>query len=71
MIPVRVRVDGNLCDGHALCAALAGDVYEVNETNGRNEMGEFEVPERLRDSARRGAAACPERAISIDDVRHG
>jgi ferredoxin len=60
-------VDGLRCEGHALCAALAGDVYEVNENDGRNEMGEFDVPDALGAIARQGAAACPERAISLDE----
>lgn len=68
MSGVRIRVDAGRCDGHALCAALAGDVYRVNESDGRNEMGEFELPPALLDSARRGAAACPERAITIDGL---
>lgn len=59
-------MDADRCDGHALCAALAADVYEVDDDTGRNAMGEFEAPERLRASAVRGANACPERAISIE-----
>jgi ferredoxin len=63
---VRIRVDASRCDGHALCAALAGEVYEVDEETGRNDMGEFEAPEELRTSAARGANACPERAITVE-----
>jgi ferredoxin len=63
---MRIIVDGARCDGHGLCAALAGDVYVVNELTGHNEMAEVEVAEPLRGSAERGAAACPERAIRIE-----
>ncbi|MBT2212477.1 ferredoxin [Actinomadura sp. NEAU-AAG7] len=61
---MRVRVDQGRCLGHGLCEALAGDVYQVTET-GYNEMGEFEVVDALRDVARKGASACPERAIAV------
>lgn len=61
---MRVRVDPNLCSGHARCAALAPEVY-VLDPDGYNRMGEFEVAEGLEDRARLGADACPERAITI------
>lgn len=60
-----IRVDGERCDGHGLCQALAGRVYQIDEDTGVNEMGEFEIADTLRDEARRGAAACPERAIDV------
>jgi ferredoxin len=66
---VRVRVDADRCMGHGMCAALVGEVYEVNEDTGFNEMGEFELPEPARAKALRGVSACPERAIAVlDDV---
>ena len=63
---MRITVDPRSCDGHALCAALAEEVYRVNEDTGRNEMGRFEVTEALREAAVRGAGACPERAITVE-----
>lgn len=63
---MRIHVDTQACDGHALCHALAEEVYQVNEDTGRNEMGPFEVPEGLREAAIRGADACPERAIVVE-----
>ena len=63
-----IRVDATACDGHALCAAMAERVYAVDEDTGRNQMGEFEVAEALRPDALRGAAACPERAITVEPL---
>jgi ferredoxin len=69
---VRVRVDPDRCMGHGMCAALVGEVYQVNEDSGFNEMGEFELPETARATALRGVSACPERAIAVlDDVPAG
>jgi ferredoxin len=61
---VRIQVDGNVCMGHAMCNALAPEVYEVDDT-GFNRMGDFEVGADARPAAARGAQACPERAITL------
>jgi ferredoxin len=45
---------------------VAPDVYELN-SDGFNEMAETEVSLGREDQARRGARACPERAIAILD----
>ncbi|HZP29757.1 MAG TPA: ferredoxin [Acidimicrobiia bacterium] len=63
---MRVRVDTDLCTGHALCAAQAPDVYVLDEL-GYNCTGTAEVPPELEDRARRGALCCPEGAITIED----
>jgi ferredoxin len=51
--------------GHGMCAALAPEVYRVNEDSGFNEMGEFEEPPERREPVLRGVSACPERAITV------
>jgi ferredoxin len=51
--------------GHGMCAALAPDVFRVDQESGMNQMGEFEVGDDRAAEARRGAAACPERAIDV------
>lgn len=61
---MKAAVDRNLCQGHAMCNALAPEVYEVND-DGFNEMGVFAVPVGREAAAARGAGACPERAITI------
>ena len=63
---MKGSVDEGLCMGHGMCAALAPGVYEVSEL-GTNEMGDFEVPPGAETAARRGARACPERAIVLDE----
>jgi ferredoxin len=61
---VKIVVDSGLCSGHARCNAVAPELYEL-DSNGYCSIGELDVPAALEHQAREGAAACPERAISI------
>jgi ferredoxin len=61
---MRISVDADACTGHARCMSTAPEVYVLDEL-GFNRMGTFEVTPGLEDHARRGAAACPERAIAV------
>lgn len=61
---MRIIVDHAKCSGHARCIAVAPRVYELND-DGYNVMPETVVPPELEAEARKGAAACPERAITI------
>jgi ferredoxin len=61
---MKIIVDCDRCQGHALCAAQAPDVYELDE-QGYNSMGEFTVKPGQEDAAIEGANWCPEEAITI------
>ncbi|MFF2963981.1 ferredoxin [Streptomyces sp. NPDC057963] len=61
---MRIKVDSERCMGHAMCNALAPEVYTVTD-DGFNEMPEFEVAADRRAAALRGASACPERIIAV------
>lgn len=63
-MPAKVLVDFNKCTGHARCAIVAPEVYELDD-NGFNDMGAFTVAEGQDGAARRGARSCPERAITF------
>lgn len=62
---MKVRVDKELCNGHARCYAIAADVYEIDDL-GYCAITELSVPAGLEASAENGAAACPERAITVE-----
>lgn len=64
---LKVKVDTGLCSGHARCAAVAGDVYRLDDDGYCISDGDI-VPQDLEMSARRGARACPERAIELIEV---
>jgi ferredoxin len=64
---MRVRVERARCQGHARCWVEAGAVYLL-DADGYSAVDEAEVTAALEEAARRGAAACPERAITITEV---
>jgi ferredoxin len=61
---MKVILDRPKCVGHARCAAVAPEVYDLDE-NGYLAAEEKTVSEDVRSQAIRGMRACPERAISI------
>lgn len=61
---MKVHVDSDSCVGHGQCAANGPDVYILDEMGYAVSPGE-DIPDELAEQARRGAAACPERAISV------
>ena len=63
---MRIRVDTELCTGHALCAGQAPDVYVLDEL-GYNRTEIDDLPPELWEQARRGAMSCPESAIIIEE----
>ena len=64
---MRIRVDPQLCTGHALCQLQGPDVYVLNDL-GFNTTVRDDVPPELWEQARRGALACPEEAIVIEEA---
>jgi ferredoxin len=63
---VKIQIDRSICQGHALCAATAPDLFTLDD-DGYSNVDQLEVPEGMEDLARRGAQSCPERAIQIAD----
>ena len=67
---MRIEVDTVRCTGHAMCASMAPDVYELDDLGHCTSDG-AEVPGGLEEQARRGAMACPEQAITLVEERTG
>ncbi|TQM11321.1 ferredoxin [Pseudonocardia kunmingensis] len=63
---MRITVDGGKCAGHAQCHAVAPDVFELDEV-GYAVPFAGEAPPGLEEQAGRGADACPEGAITIEN----
>ena len=61
---LKICVDASLCSGHARCAAIAPDIFRLDD-NGYCASDGDDVPDGREDAARRGARACPERAIAL------
>lgn len=63
---MKVRVDRSLCVGHGRCYALASEVFDSDD-DGMCVIRDEDVDVALVEIARRGALACPEGAITIDE----
>ncbi len=61
---MKVRVITGKCAGHARCAAVAPSIYVLDD-NGYIAIPELRIAPEDESLARRGARACPERAIEI------
>jgi ferredoxin len=61
---VILRVDHDKCSGHARCNVTSAELFPLDD-DGYVSIDEVEVPAALEDSARSGATACPERAITV------
>ncbi len=68
---MRVCVDGEKCQGHNRCFALAPELFELDEYGYSHERNDGVVPPELEEKARLAVKNCPEQAISIveDPVR--
>lgn len=65
---MRVVVDYNLCDGNGLCAAVAPELFELDDEDQLHVLDDRPGPS-LWDLADQAAQACPKTAISIEDHR--
>lgn len=64
---MRIVVDQTRCQGHGRCAALAPNVFALDDMDGLASVTHDPVPAEFVTEARTGEAGCPERAISIEN----
>lgn len=67
---MRVRVDLELCQGHALCREEAPEVFDVIERAGAYDQMKLldeHPPETLRAKVEAAARHCPNRVIRIEE----
>ena len=65
MPKLKVKVDREKCQGHARCAALAPELFALDELGNAHEIGDGSVPDALVDKAYLAKANCPELAIDV------
>jgi ferredoxin len=63
---MKIKVREGVCQGHARCAALAPHIFRLDDV-GFILPGDIEVPPGDEAVAQRGARACPERALVVED----
>jgi ferredoxin len=63
-MPVRAILDQTKCQGHARCAIIAPEVFDVDDL-GKGFVLVDEVPVEHQEDAREASFSCPEGAITI------
>jgi ferredoxin len=63
---MKIRIEKSKCVGNARCAAVAPDLFPLND-DGYIAIEEIDVPPGMEALARRGARACPERIIIVEE----
>ena len=67
MSDMRVDVDQERCQGHNRCAAIAPDLFEIDDYGTAHVVGDGTVPAEQERPARLAVDNCPEFAVSITD----
>jgi ferredoxin len=62
---VRISVDQSKCAGHARCFATAPEVFLIDDDSYTALDGVVELDDDLAGKAGSGAAACPEKVITL------
>ena len=62
---MKVRVDPEICQGHAVCYMTSPELFRLRDEDGHAYVDSEDVPAGQEDAAQLGADSCPERAIAI------
>ncbi len=63
---MKIRIDRAACTGNARCFAVSGEMFPLND-EGYVDSDGFEIEPGMEQLARRGARACPERIIFVEE----
>jgi ferredoxin len=63
---MKLSIDSVACTGHGRCFVLAPEVFDSDD-DGYSVARFVDVPPELEAEARKGAANCPERAITLEE----
>lgn len=62
---MRIRVDWDLCQGHAVCMGEAPEVFLVDPKSGELTVLHEQPPTSLRVQVEAAVRHCPTRALSL------
>jgi sterol 14-demethylase len=65
---VRVRVDRQLCQGHAVCVSEAPEMFRLNAQQTSVDVLQAEAPAALRAKVAAAVKHCPTHALTIEDA---
>jgi ferredoxin len=61
---VRIVIDPDLCDGHALCESIAPTVFQMGDDE-KAHVADVEITDDLLPAIREAVQLCPCRAIEL------
>ena len=66
-----MHVDGDKCQGHNRCYAIAPELFDVDDLGYAHELNDGVVPPGMEEKARLAVANCPEHAIELSQAQSG
>lgn len=63
---MKIRIEKAACVGNARCAAVAEELFPLDD-DGYIATAGFDVPDGMEQLSKRGARACPERIIFVEE----
>jgi ferredoxin len=64
---VRVVVDLDLCQGHAVCVSEAPEVFTIGKHDDQVTIQDDSPPDTRSDDVRRAVMYCPTGALSVEE----
>ena len=65
--PLRLKVDTDLCQGHAVCVSEASDVFEIDRDEKKVRLLQQNPAEELRTRVELAVRHCPTKALSLEE----
>ena len=63
---MKIRIEKASCVGNARCAAVSDELFKLDD-DGYIAVEKIDVPPGQEQLAKRGARACPERIIFVEE----
>lgn len=60
---MKVRIDADLCQGHAMCALACPELFQLSDEDGHAHVANENVPDEFEAAVERAVRSCPEGAI--------
>ena len=60
---MKVRIDANLCQGHAMCALASPQLFRLSDEDGHAYVEDENVPPEWEAAVDQAVRGCPEGAI--------
>lgn len=62
---MKVRIDADLCQGHAMCALACPSLFKLSDEDGHAYLDSENVPPEYEAAVDQAVSSCPEGAISV------